>query len=161
MDGRLPVDRYRFEPQETDVREGNELHYKGERIGSVFAINMAGRTIDIKKNKKTAELHPNVVYAFSNPNPKELAESLFHLGTSVQVNGIDSEGPYRAARDMLLRWPPRVNQAGNGPLLLVGETVPGAAQRLAVSIGQSVLAIQGPPGAGKTYTSAQMICELV
>jgi predicted RecB family nuclease len=161
MDGRLPVDRYRFEPQEADVREGNELHYKGERIGSVFAINLAARTIDIKKNKKTAELHPNAVYAFSNPNPRELAESLFRLGTSVQANGIDSAGPYRAARDMLLRRPPRVNQAGNGPLLLVGETVPGAAQRLAVSIGLSVLAIQGPPGAGKTYTGAQIICELV
>jgi predicted RecB family nuclease len=161
MDGSLPVDRYSFEPQEADVREGNELHSKGKRIGSVFAIDLAARTLDIKKNKKSAELHPNAVYAFSNPNPKELAESLFRLGTWVRENGIDSAGPYRAARDILLRRPPRVDRAGNGLLVLPGETVLEAAKRLAVSIGPSVLAIQGPPGAGKTYTGAQMICELV
>lgn len=36
-----------------------------------------------------------------------------------------------------------------------------AAKRIAVSLDHSVLAIQGPPGAGKTYTGARMICELI
>ena len=36
-----------------------------------------------------------------------------------------------------------------------------ARKRLAVSLDESTLAIQGPPGAGKTYTGAQIICELV
>jgi hypothetical protein len=160
-DGKIPVDRYRFEPQETDVRTDNELHHRGERIGTVLAINPVARTIDIKKTKKTAEVHPKSVYSFSRPNPKELAESLFRLSAWVQANGIDSAGPYRAARDLLLRRPPRIECSGEAPLVLAGETVPEAAKRLAVSMNSSVLAIQGPPGAGKTYTGARMICELM
>jgi predicted RecB family nuclease len=160
-DGKIPVDRYRFEPQETDVRTDNELHHRGEKIGTVLAINPVARTIDIKKTKKSAEVHPKSVYSFSRPNPKELAESLFRLGAWVQANGADSAGQYRAARDLLLRRPPRIECSGEAPLVLAGETVPEAAKRLAVSMDSSVLAIQGPPGAGKTYTGARMICELM
>jgi uncharacterized protein len=36
-----------------------------------------------------------------------------------------------------------------------------AARRLGVALDHSVLPIQGPPGAGKTFTGARMICELV
>jgi KaiC/GvpD/RAD55 family RecA-like ATPase len=36
-----------------------------------------------------------------------------------------------------------------------------AARRIASSLNHSVLAIQGPPGSGKTYTGARMICELI
>ena len=70
-------------------------------------------------------------------------------------------GPYRAARDLLLRHPPRSdrrfsNSAGSG------RTDPGSvAKRVGTQLDHSLLAIQGPPGAGKTYTGARMICELV
>ena len=35
------------------------------------------------------------------------------------------------------------------------------AKRLVLELDHDVLPIQGPPGAGKTYTGARMICELV
>ena len=56
-----------------------------------------------------------------------------------------------------------ISVAGTGtdPLMLAGESVSEAANRLAVSLDSSVLAVQGPPGAGKTFTGARMICELV
>lgn len=161
IDGKSPVDRYHFGPQETEVRAGSELHHRGERIGAALAINPRARTIDIKKTQKAAELHPGSVYAFSRPSPKELAEALFRLGAWVRANGLDSAGPYRAARDLLLRRLPRIGSAGTAPLVLGGETVSEAASRLAVSLDSSVLAVQGPPGSGKTYTGARMICELV
>lgn len=42
-----------------------------------------------------------------------------------------------------------------------GETAVDFAVRVATDLGETVLAIQGPPGAGKTFTGAQMICALV
>ena len=42
-----------------------------------------------------------------------------------------------------------------------GETTVEAAVRLCGHLAGGVLPIQGPPGAGKTFTGAQMICELV
>jgi len=47
------------------------------------------------------------------------------------------------------------------PLHPPGETAVAAAIRLCGDLKGGVLPIQGPPGAGKTYTGAQMICELV
>jgi len=73
---------------------------------------------------------------------------------------MDSPGPYRAARDLLLRRPPRLLD-GNGLAPHAGESTIDAAKRIVVQLDDSVLAIQGPPGAGKTFTGARMICELV
>jgi superfamily I DNA and/or RNA helicase len=45
--------------------------------------------------------------------------------------------------------------------LLPGEDLVAGAVRIASSLDKSVLAIQGPPGSGKTYTGATMIVELL
>jgi predicted RecB family nuclease len=158
---KIPTDRYSFDKQETDVRTGNNLGQRGEKIGEVVAIDVVARTIDIKKTKKTAEVHPTAVFVDkTGPNDAVLADALFRLGSWVDVNGVDTAGPYRAARDLLLRLPPRL--AGNGSVLLQeGESTVDAAKRIATLLNQSVLPIQGPPGAGKTYTGARMMCELI
>src|SRR4029077_12198621 len=33
--------------------------------------------------------------------------------------------------------------------------------RVLIALADSVFAIQGPPGSGKTYTGARMVCELI
>ncbi|MGH7680430.1 MAG: DEAD/DEAH box helicase, partial [Candidatus Eiseniibacteriota bacterium] len=48
-----------------------------------------------------------------------------------------------------------------GPLDRSGEGGVDAARRLALDLRQGALAIQGPPGSGKTFTGARMICDLV
>ena len=157
----IPTDRYHFEKQETDVRAGDELCAKGEKIGEAASIDIAARTIDIKKTKKTAEVHPSAMYVKDiGPGTDILAEAIYRIGAWVAANGMDAPGPYRAARDLLLRRPPRLAD-GSNTLILPGEKTVGAAMRLATLLDHSLLAIQGPPGAGKTYTGARMICELV
>ena len=158
---KIPTDRYRFEKQETDVRAGDVVCERGEKIGEVVAIDIAARTVDIKKMKKTAEVHPTAVFVDARgPKNDVLADALFRLGAWVNANGVDSVGAYRAARDLLLRHPPRLLD-GTGLAVNAGESTVDAAKRIVAQLDNSVLAIQGPPGAGKTFTGARMICELV
>jgi predicted RecB family nuclease len=160
-EGKIPIDRYSFEKQETDVRPGDDLCREGNKIGEVIAIDMVARTVDLKKTKKTADVHPPAVYVKDiGPNADVLADSLFRLGTWVSTNGIDAPGANRAARDLLMRQAPRL-PGGVPGLSIPGEETVNAAKRIGLILDQSVLAIQGPPGAGKTFTGSQMILDLV
>jgi hypothetical protein len=60
----------------------------------------------------------------------------------------------------LLRRGPRLADETD-TLILPNESTVDAAKRIATLLDSSVLAIQGPPGSGKTFTGARMICELV
>ncbi len=63
-------------------------------------------------------------------------------------------------RDLLLRKPPRLLH-GETLAALPGEAPKEQACRIVSALDRSVFAIQGPPGAGKTFTGARMICQLV
>src|SRR5205823_7247342 len=88
-------------------------------------------------------------------------EALERIGEWVRDNGINGPGPYRAAREFLLRRPPRAGQADGTDLVPPGASVDRIARRLVVQLDGTVLPIQGPPGAGKTYLGAEMVLELI
>lgn len=156
---KAPIHRYRFLPQETEIRGGEELcNLGGAKLGKVEAISFADNTVDIKKRQDTAILHPQAAFAHSYIGGQVMAEALVRIGDYVADHGVRGDGPYQAARDLLLRQGPRV---GAEPLHRTGETTVEAAVRLCAHLAGGVLPIQGPPGAGKTFTGARMICELV
>jgi uncharacterized protein len=155
---RIPIHRYRFPAQELDIREDVELHAAGgEKVGTLDEVSADESWIDIKKTGKTIDLHPEAVFAQRRVRQKDLEESLLRLGEYVAAHGLDGPGPHRAARDLLLRaGSPHEGE----PLQREGETPLKAALRLVQAGSPAVLPIQGPPGAGKTYTGAEMICAL-
>lgn len=156
---RAPVHRYRFPSQETELRGGEELFsVGGDKLGKLEAISFDDNTVDVKKRKDTAGLHPHAVFAHSHVSGQVMADSLMRIGDYVARNGLAGAGPYRGARDLLLRESPRL---GGQPLRLPSETTSEAAIRICGSLESGILPIQGPPGAGKTFTGARMICELV
>jgi uncharacterized protein len=156
---KAPIHRYRFPPQETELRGGEELRNSGgAKLGTVQAISFTNATVDIKKRQDSASIHPEAVFAHSYIDSKVLAESLFRISTYVAERGLFGDGPYQAARDLLLRATPRT--AGQ-PLHCDSETAVEAAGRICEKLSGGILPIQGPPGSGKTFTGAQMICELV
>jgi predicted RecB family nuclease len=154
---KAPVHRYSFPPQDTDLRGDEDLRQLGgEKFGTVVAISLEHRTIDIKKRQDTADVHPEAVLAHQLIDAQVLADSLVRIGEYVADNGITGDGPYQGARDLLLRIPPRTNgEAPREP----DETTLAAAMRLAPHL-EGVFPIQGPPGAGKTHIGARMICAL-
>jgi uncharacterized protein len=117
--------------------------------------------VDIKKTKKTAEVHPPTLYMWDAPIPTDTqAESLYRLGAWAATKGVDAPELFRAGRDLLLKKPPRLLR-GETLRPLASEKPENTAIRIVMALKDSVFAIQGPPGSGKTYTGARMICELI
>jgi predicted RecB family nuclease len=156
---RAPVHRYSFPPQEVELSGGEPLHsVGGAKFGKLEAISTERRTVDIKKRQDTAQSHPKSVFAHDVVSTEVMADALFRIGESVATTGLSDNGAHRAARDLLLRRPP---QTGGEPLRREGESTVQAAIRITLGLQSGVLPIQGPPGAGKTFTASRMICELV
>jgi uncharacterized protein len=151
-----PIDRYEYPRQDTEVRDGDALHMPdGTDFGSVAAIDRVARTVEVKKRGAQAETHPVAVFAHSTVNTDVLADSLLRIADDIASGGTQ----YQAAREILLRRPPRLRAGAFEPD--PNETTVQFAVRIAADLDHSVLAIQGPPGAGKTFTGARMICDLV
>jgi uncharacterized protein len=141
------------------VRAGDELHANGQKFGDVEAMDIAACTVDVKKTQATRDVHESAVFEHSVVRPAEQPAALLELGEWVARADVDAPGGHRAARDLLLGRPPRL-RAG-AVLRKHGEDALACARRLALDLEDGVLAIQGPPGSGKTYTGARMICTLV
>lgn len=157
---KCPIHRYTFLPQEADIRPGKDLRVAGgTKLGKVEAISPADLTVDIRKRADAADIHPEAVFVHEYVDPGTMAEALVRIAEHVVHNGMTGDGPYRAARDLLMREDPRV--ADGGPIRLESESTLDAGKRIVPLIADGVLPIQGPPGTGKTFTGGHMICELV
>jgi predicted RecB family nuclease len=128
-------------------------------VGKMAAIDPAALTIDIRRT--VDDPHPTSVVALDWIRTADHQASLFELGEWVAEHGIDADGPHRLARDLLIGRAPRVGQDPGTALRDAGETDLEAAVRLAVHLESTTLAIQGPPGSGKTHDGARMIVALL
>lgn len=156
---KAPIHRYSFPPQETELRGGESLrNMGGAHFGTVEEMALDERWVDIKKRGDTADVHSEAVFAHKVIDADVLAKALVRIGEHVAANGMEGDGRYRAARDLLMRMPPRL---GGQPIRQDGEPTLDAALRIAPHLQPGVFPIQGPPGAGKTHTGARMICALV
>lgn len=156
------VHRYRFPYQDHDIRVGAPIRDPAtdSSPGDVVAIDDAGGTIDIKRGTRSTVPHPVSVIPFGYFNPAGHVDALIRLAEWVIEHDIDAPGSNRAARDLLLRRPPRLRD-GTSLAAESGEEDLQRARRLAVALDHGSLAIQGPPGSGKTYTGARMVLDLV
>jgi hypothetical protein len=91
---RAPIHRYSFPPQNTDLRGDEDLcRLGGEKLGKVAEISLENRTIDIKKRRDTANLHPEAVFSHQLIDAEVLADALVRIGEYVADNGIAGDGP--------------------------------------------------------------------
>ncbi|MCA1584599.1 MAG: AAA family ATPase, partial [Acidobacteria bacterium] len=149
------IDRYRYPTQEMEIRRGDELKLKNEKkFGEVVRVDRAAQTIDIRKGPKMADLHPTSVFAHRYVNAEVIEDAIFAI-----AEGLARGEPDSLAVRLLRAEAPSTTSGTfeNRP----EEKAVDFAVRVASDLAQTVLAIQGPPGAGKTFTGAQMICALV
>ena len=149
------IDRYRYPTQEMEVRRGDELKLKTEeKFGEVVHVNRAERSIDIRKGPKMADVHPSSAFEHKYVNVEVIEDAIFAIGESFA----GGEADMLAVRLLRAEAPSTISGTFENRS---GETAVDFAVRVGSDLAQSVLAIQGPPGAGKTFTGAQMICALV
>ena len=159
---RSTIYRFRFPPQDHAIRPGTNPHdpETQKSVGTVFHLDDAQGVIDIRRGntQPAPDARSLIPYDFFDPKPKQ--ESLQRLAHWVIANGIDNPGQFRATRNLLTRRPPRFSNPPGSHLRLDGEEVADAARRLVKSIDDSYLAIQGPPGSGKSTVGAEMVVDL-
>jgi predicted RecB family nuclease len=164
--------QYRFPPQDYDLG-GKDLYDPALKIldpggkpstwktAELVAIDDAAQTIDLRGSADKPLPHPQAVVPLDIFGSVAHRAALEAIGTWVAEHDIDGEGPYRAIRDLLLGRPPRTAMLAGEPLRRPSETDLEAAVRLALELDHTVLPIQGPPGSGKTFSGARMICALL
>jgi uncharacterized protein len=132
-------------------RSGPVVLRDGDSYGTVEAHDRIARTIDLKS--KSAE-YPDTVFSKDVVKQDTPQKSVIRLATRVLDNA-----PEECGLDLLQRRPPRLR---NAAFQLAPEEDPAdAALRLVHALSRTTLPIQGPPGAGKTFTGARMILALV
>ena len=165
--------RYTIPPQEHDIGSRSGLYdpaLQQEHPDEMRAWKLGAelRSIDETGSVVLAwpaseePRHPAAIVPLNVIGDPDHRASLLRLGEWVADHGIDADAPeWRAARDLLLRRPPRCGQDAGIDLREPGEAGVQAACRLGLSLADGTLAIQGPPGSGKTYTGARMVVQLL
>ncbi len=157
------VDRYRYPAQEMEIRRKDELKLKdGKKLGDVVQVNRTALTIDVKKGPAQAGNHPTAAFAHKYVDSGVLEEAIYRFGDSVAKSGLRALGksqPNPVAGHLLLAAAPRLRSGKFAPES--GETAVEFAVRVVSDLDETVLAIHGPPGSGKTFSGAEMICALV
>lgn len=153
------VDTYKFPPQECDLRIGQLVEDReGNRLGNIHEIDLDAGVLQLKKGPTKTDLpHPVSVMSLENVNSSNKEEAIIRLAEWVLKNGMNSEErTYRAARQLLMNTPPTLTEdlADNNDLL---ERKFDFTNKLA----HSYLPVQGPPGAGKSFTGSHLIVRLV
>ncbi len=168
------LQRFRFPPQDHAVKVGRRVDDPRVQasVGTVREIDEVAGTITLYRTAtELGRGTPAALIPFEFVPTAVIEDSLLRIGRrAVELGagqgrgpGIGDAGPVdRAARELLLRRPPRI--AGRWPgraLRDDDESALEAATRLVLALDGTTLAIQGPPGSGKTYAGARMILALV
>lgn len=152
--------RYRFPEQEHSIKRGPSPMDPDTEKAAGDVLELGDDFICLKRGPSQT-VHPRALIPPGPLQTKLHAERLLALGRSIAERGIAARDSFAAARELLVRNAPRCGQPPKTSLVGEGEDTVQAIVRLALALDHSVLAVQGPPGSGKTYRAAAMILALV
>jgi uncharacterized protein len=154
------IQRYSYPEQELEIRKDDELKTQDGRVFTkeIRAIDYDARTIDMLVGPSRMAERPTALFAHKYFAKTEMEQSIFALGEGVANAGGVSALPPSPKRALLLREPPRLKSGAFGP---PAEDVTDYAVSIVTELDRALLAVQGPPGSGKTYTGARMILAAI
>ena len=155
--------RFKYPPQDHKVGEGTSPHdpATGKSAGTVTRVDDGEAIIEIRRAMSSGPPKPSSLVPQDVISSSVLSRSLRSIARWVAEHSIDEPGDHRAARDLLLRRPPRFSSDSGGGPCEAGASAATVARQRARQLESSYLAVQGPPGSGKSTVGAEMIVNLV
>ncbi len=130
--------------------------------GRLVALDSVAGVLRLRRGVGSIAPHPRALIPGKPISTNEQRASLQRVAVELLNHGVHGPGPVAAGRRLLGGLAPRIErQPPAQALRAVGESAGDAAVRLVAGLEQSHLPIQGPPGAGKTFTAAQAVVALV
>ena len=158
--------RYRYPEQETKLREGVAvcIAATGEPAGTIFALDEAAHIVTLKRGVAKGELPKELSLMPGGPvNADPLRDTVWAVARDMVSGGHNF--PHIGA--LLRREDPRLLHRPIGAPIVkpVDREDPDrlleASKRAVLALDRSWLVIQGPPGAGKTYTTSHLAVSLI
>ena len=151
---------FTFPPQETKLRAGASVRRadNAEPLGEIVALDEAAGVVRIKVSSKR-EVPRALSVGPSGPiNCDALRAAVWRFADAV----VAGQPWFPAAEALLRKAAPRLTSLAPGtPLLPTGANVIEATLAAVKALDHSYLFIQGPPGAGKTFTGSHVILRLL
>lgn len=151
---------YLFPEQESKLKtdDGASITQTGEPVREL-TIDADNRRVSFKRTAKREPLPDTVSLGPGMPvSTKALTEAVFRFANSM----VEGSGTYRAIEAVLSQSLPTVRgiTAGNPIVPADKAALPQIIEAIS-NLDRSYLFVQGPPGAGKTYTGSHVIVALL
>ncbi|MGA0601514.1 TM0106 family RecB-like putative nuclease [Caulobacter sp. KR2-114] len=161
-DKRSLIATYRFEPQDTKLKEGDRCRFAdgAKPAGVLLELDVDGGWLTLRRGlaagdfPERASIIPGAVI-----DQDVLIEAVKRLAARLASGDADCD---RALLDLITRRAPRIaGVAAGDPMIPEGVDLVDGAVSAALRLDRSYLPVQGPPGTGKTYTASMMILALL
>jgi uncharacterized protein len=154
------VHSYRYPAQETKRQTPDRVCDVAslKSAGSIEHIDEDRRIVRIKRKKTLGPLPEKLTVGPEGLIDTDvLRDALFRVADDVLTGG----SGFPAILDILSKAPPRIRGRSPQEPIAKGADLLAACVEAIANLDQSYLFIQGPPGAGKTHTSAHVIVDLI
>jgi predicted RecB family nuclease len=158
---RSTLHTYRFPPQDYKFAVGDSCLRSDtlQRVGTIELLDPDQGLIQLKCGPSVPLLPDQLSIIPTGPlDDKTLREALYCFADAL----LEDRAQYRAVRDLLKRAAPRLQKRKPGASVITdGAEILSATMAAVAAMSETCLFIQGPPGAGKTFTASHVIVELI
>lgn len=154
------VHTFLFPEQESKLKTGDSatITQTGESVNEL-KVDEENRRVSFKRSATKGPLSNNICLGPGMPiSTAPLTEAVFRFADSM----IAGEGKYPAIEALLNQSLPKIRGSKTGSPIVpaVNATMPQIIEAIS-NLDNSYLFVQGPPGAGKTYTGSHVIVALL
>jgi uncharacterized protein len=161
--GRSSVHRMTFPLQETKLGPGACVDPGAKKgAGRIVELDLTNGWLDLARDaSREHDPLPKSLIGSVPYDTDDQRDALKRLANNIIATGFECKGNYDACRDLLLRKGPRISRTAEGEALLENSAHLNEFSNLVQRMDSTYLFVQGPPGAGKTYSGSHLIVDLI